>query len=728
MKNNVTEKYIEELISQLTVDEKIGLVHGTGLFNTQAVERLDIPEMWYSDGPMGVRMEFADAKWHPNFNNDDYVTYLPCNSAVASTWNRELARSTGSVLGQEARGRGKDVILAPGINIKRSPLCGRNFEYVSEDPRLIEEMVVPMVQGIQSQDVAACVKHFAANSQETNRLSVDTIVDERTLREIYFPGFKAAIEKGGLFTLMGAYNKLNGEFCCMSESLLNKVLRDEWGFDGLIVSDWGGVHDTEEAYKSALDVEMDVRDCFDDYYMAKPLADKIKSGELSEEPLNEKVRNVLRTMVRLKMIGVNKDARSVGAFNTKEHQQRALETARESLILLKNEDKVLPLAPKKGCKIAVIGANGATMHANGGGSAEIRALYEVTPLMGIKMLLGGDARIKYAPGYYVPKKVRPEISWQADSTKSEEELAAQVQIVEDPVAAEEKRIKYTVKYYEEAVALAKESDIVIYVGGLNHGYDVEGLDRGDMKLPYEQDKLIEAILDVKPDTVVVMYAGSPVEMPWLPRTKAVLWSYFAGMEGGNAIAEVLFGRVNPSGKLAETFIKDESQCPARTGVNFAMKETVEHTEGVMVGYRHYDTVGTDVNFCFGHGLSYTSFEYSNLNVTMKDDKLSGQLDAIVVELSFDITNTGDVAGSEIAQIYVAPKTDCGLVRPSHELKAFDKIYLQPGETKKVTVLLAEKDFSCYDIDTKSFVKMAGQYELQIGASARDIRLTQTIAI
>ena len=719
MINEVTEKYIDELLGQLTLEEKISMIHGAGLFNTAAVERLDIPEVWFSDGPMGVRGEFADNQWHPSFNHDDLVSYLPCNSAIASTWNRDLAKRAGKVLGEEARGRGKDVILAPGINIKRSPLCGRNFEYMSEDPRLIEEMAVPMVQGIQENDVAACVKHFAANSQETYRLSVDTIVDERAMQEIYYPGFKAAIEKGGVFSLMGGYNKFQGEHCCTSKKLLNDVLRDDWGFDGLIVSDWGGVHDTQEAYESALDVEMDVRDCFDDYYMANPLYEKIKSGELPEEPLNDKIRNILRMMLRLKMIGVDKDSRKAGCYNTREHQIEALEVARESIVLLKNEGNALPLDPKKCGKIAVIGANGAALHANGGGSAEIKALYEVCPLLGIKMLLGGDVKVKYAPGYYVPKKFRKEISWQADSTKSEEELLSQVQIVEDPVAEEEKRVRLTAQYYEEAVALAKECDTVIYIGGLNHGYDVEGLDRVDMKLPYEQDKLIEALLDINPNTVVVMYAGSPVEMPWLDQAKSLVWSYYAGMEGGNAIAEVLFGQVNPSGKLAETFIKSESQCPAKTGINFALKQSVEHTEGVMVGYRHYDTEGTDVNFCFGHGLSYTSFEYSNLQVAIKNG---------VVATSFDVTNTGSAAGSEVAQLYVAPLSESNIVRPMHELKNFDKIYLQSGDTKKVTLSLDEKDFSCYDIDTREFVKISGQYELQIGASSRDIRLVERVDI
>ena len=727
MKNEVAEKYIEELLSKLTLEEKIGMVHGAGIFHTEAVERLDIPSLWFSDGPMGVRMEFADDLWHIADNNDDFVSYLPCNSAIASTWNREVAKSMGTVLGREARGRGKDVILAPGINIKRSPLCGRNFEYMSEDPRLIEEMVVPMVQGIQENDVAACAKHFAANSQETERLWVDTIVDERTLQEIYFPGFKAAIEKGDIYSIMGAYNKLNGEHCCTSKSLLNKVLRDEWNFDGVVVSDWGGVHDTDLAGNSALDVEMDVRNCFDEYFMAAPLYEKIKSGEIPQGCLDDKVRNILRMMYRLKMIGENKDKRESGSYNDRESGQAILEAARESIILLKNEDEVLPLKAPKGKKIAVIGANAANIHANGGGSAEIKALYEITPLMGIKMLLGGDAKVSYAPGYYVPKKQRPEISWQASSTISVEELAIEDELAKNPEEIA-KRNRLIEEYREEAIKLAKESDVVIYVGGLNHGYDVEGLDRSDMELPYEQDRLIEAILKEKPDTVVVMYAGSPVEMPWLKDAKALVWSYYAGMEGGKALAEVLFGRVNPSAKLAETFIKNLSQCPAKHGVNFGKKDVNEHTEGVMVGYRCYDTEEMDVNFCFGHGLSYTSFTYSNMSVeTVDTSKITGD-DAVNLKVSFDITNTGKYAGMECAQLYVAPQGKCDITRPAHELKAFCKTELKPNETKRVTLTLEDKDFSCYDVDSKKFVKISGEYELQIGASSRDVRLRCNVSV
>ena len=699
------EEYIENLVSQLTLEEEISMIHGATLFRTAPVERLGIPSLRFSDGPMGVRAEFADDEWRLVGNTDDFVTYLPCNSAVASTWNRALAAETGSILGEEARGRGKDVILAPGINIKRSPLCGRNFEYMSEDPYLVSELVVPMVQGVQRHDVAACVKHFAANSQEAQRLWVDTVVDERTLREIYYPGFKAAVEKGGIFSLMGAYNLLNGEHCCTGKHLLNKILRKDWNFDGLIVSDWGGVHDTDLAVQSALDVEMDVTYDFENHHMAAPLLEKVRNGEISEALVDEKIRNILRLMLRLKMIGPAKNDRKAGAYNTFSHQSGALDVARESIILLKNEEKTLPFDPKNVSTVALIGANAVTRHSFGGGSAEIKALYEITPLMGVKKLLGGNAKVTYAPGYHVPDNGgRSEISWQADSTKE----PGYVPNLESPPELQRQLL-------EEAVALAKESDVVIFLGGLDHNYDVEGLDRKDMKLPYGQDQVIRALLEVRPDTVIVMYAGSPVEMPWLNEAKTVVWSYYAGMEGGTALAEVLFGKVNPSGKLAETFIKELDQCPAKLGVNFGLKDRVEYTEGVMVGYRHYDSAGTDVNFPFGHGLSYTNYEYSDLAVAEET-------------VSLTVTNTGAVPGKEVVQLYIAPLEKGEMARPAHQLRGFEKVKLAPGEAKTVGFTLNPMDFAVWDVETHSFRAIPGEYEVQIGASSRDIRLMTVINV
>lgn len=678
------EQEIEKLLSLLTLEEKISMIHGATLFKTAGVERLGIPPLCFSDGPMGVRAEFEDRQWRALEHTDDFVTYLPCNSAVASTWNRELAYVTGSVLGAETRGRGKDVILAPGINIKRTPLCGRNFEYFSEDPYLVSEMVVPLVKGVQQNDVAACVKHFAANSQEENRLWVDTEVDEKTLQEIYFPGFRAAIEKGGLLTIMGAYNRLQGEHCCTSQRLLNGTLRQDWGFDGLIVSDWGGVHDTVLAAMSALDVEMDVRDSFDDDHMALPLLEKVRSGEIPETRIDEKVRNILRLMFRLKMIGPEKEQRKSGAYNTPQHRESALQVAQESIILLKNEDHILPLDAGKLKNVAVIGGNAIMQHSFGGGSGEIKALYEITPLMGIAKHLGGNVRVRYADGYGRPVMgARPEINWQATSTQD---------------GQRPKEPELTPANLTEAIELAKHSDAVIFVGGLNHDYDVEGLDRRDMALPYGQDQVLARLLEVRPDTVVVMVAGSPVEMPWLSQAKTLVWSYYAGMEGGSALADVLFGKVNPSGKLAESFLQNAEQCRAK-----CHPERVVYTEGTMVGYRDYDARKVPVNFCFGHGLSYTTFRYDGMNISGND-------------LHLTVTNTGDRVGKETVQLYVASPH-------SHVLRGFEKIELKPGESKVVTFTLAQQDFAEYDVEKKGFFPVLGDYEIQIGASGRDIRLT-----
>lgn len=693
---------IEDLLKELTLEEKVGMIHGAGLFRTEGVERLSIPPLFMSDGPMGVRAEFANDEWKNVGTTEDFVTYLPCNSAVASTWNKDLAKKTGEVLGEEARGRKKDVILAPGINIKRSPLCGRNFEYMSEDPRLIEELVVPMVQGIQKNDVAACVKHFAANSQETERLWVDTVVDEQTLEEIYFPGFKAAVQKGGAFSLMGAYNLLNGEHCCTSKQLLNETLRREWKFDGTVISDWGAVHDTKEAAESALDIEMDVTYNFSEHHLANPLIEKVKAGEIAEELIDEKVRNILRMMLRLKMIGPETQQRKSGTYNTEEHRRAVLAVAEESIILLKNEEQLLPLKKDGRKKIAVIGANAIKVHSNGGGSAEIKALYEISALMGIKKLLGGNAKISYAPGYYVPeKKDASDTNWQADSTQ----MAGSTETKEQQKSDEEKQKEYLI----EALHLAKESDIVIFVGGLNHDYDVEGLDRTDMKLPYGQDRLIEELLKAVPDTVICMYAGSPVEMPWAKDAKAIVWSYYAGMEGGTALAEVLFGEVNPSGKLAETFIQNADQCPAHSIGTFGKKDVVTYKEGIMVGYRYYDTEQTKVLFCFGHGLSYSKFVYSNLQVDQEQRKVS-----------VTVKNESNLRGKEIVQLYIAPK-ETTLDRPCHELKAFEKIELEPAQEKQIVFQLDKHDFAYLSTTT-------GKYQVQIGASSRDIRLIGKIGL
>lgn len=726
------ETQITELLAQLTLEEKVDMIHGNGLFRTKAVERLGIPRLVTSDGPMGVRMEFPDDSWIPVGKSDDYVSYNPCNSALAATWNPKLAYETGKVLGEEARGRGKDMILGPGINIKRDPLCGRNFEYMSEDPYLIETMAVPYIKGVQESDVSACVKHFALNNQETNRMGVDTRVDERTLREIYLPGFQAAVQEGGVYSLMDAYNRFYGVYCSECRKLLNDILRQEWGFDGVLVSDWGAVHSTKETAETSLDLEMSVTYNFDEYFYANPLLEAVKKGEVSEELVDAKVCNVLRLMFRLKMIGDQAQERSTGAYNTHEHHVKLLDTARESIVLLKNEKdesgrKLLPLDGEKLVskvqvsgnitatrrhKIAVIGHNGDHCHGGGGGSAEIKALYEISPLLGLKMALGGNADISYAQGYYIPgKKSVNEVNWQEAS------LERQVMGQENPDTEQQAALRKEIaenrrRLKEEACALAKKSDTVIFVGGLNHDYDVEGRDRTDMKLPYGQDELIEELLEINPNTVVIMVAGSPVEMPWRDKVRGLIWCYYAGMETGRALAEILLGRVNPSGKLPETFpVVYEDTATYKNG-QFGREDVVSYEEGIFVGYRYYEKEGIKPAYPFGYGLSYTDFILENAVVK--------SIDAEQVILTVDVCNVGETAGAEVVQCYVTD-CECSVERPVKELKAYSKVFLQPGEVKSVSLVVPRKGFAFYDVSSGGFVVEPGEFVLQLGTSSDNCR-------
>lgn len=767
MKQN-DELYFDELRKKMTLKEKIGMIHGSGLFHTEGVKRLGIPPLVTSDGPMGVRNDFEDASWKPIGNSDDYVTYLPSNTALAATFNRELAYEAGKVLGCEARGRGKDVILAPGINVQRSPLCGRNFEYMSEDPKLIQEIAVPFIQGIQENDVAACVKHFAANNQENERLWVDTYMDERTLNEIYLPGFYAATTKGNSYTLMGAYNRLFGEHCSESPQLLTKILREDWGYEGTVISDWGAVHNTKNAAESSLDIEMSVKNNFNEYCMADPLIKAIENGEISEEHIDKKVINILRLMKRLKMIGEEKEKRKSGTYNIPRHHEVVLNTARESIVLLKNEENRLPIKAAGLKRIAVIGDNAEKIHANGGGSAEIKAFYEISPLMGIKKLLGGNVKVDYAKGYYVPaKKDYSELNWQEASLASHDEAISK----EDESILKKRELIQQIKkkqksLLEEAVALAREVDDVIIIGGLNHDYDCEGWDRPDMMLPYGQEELIKAVLEVNSNAVVVMVTGSPVcYQAFVNKAKAIVWTSYIGMEGGTALAEVLFGKVNPSGKLPMTIPKSLNDSPAHVYGEYGTKESVTYHEGIMVGYRYFDTFKVEPEFCFGHGLSYTRFECKDLTVSVNEliekddisvatneilekDDISVSVNELIekvnisvsananeladknnlcVSLSLSVKNIGELYGGETIQVYIRDK-ESSLVRPIHELKEFKKVFLEPSKEETIHFELYKEAFSFYD-DTKScFVVEPGEFLIEIATSSRDIRLQAEVTI
>ncbi len=718
----MTKDKIEKLISQLTLQEKIGMIHGDGFFTTKGVERLGIPLFKTSDGPRGVRKDFENDAWKDIGLSYDYASYLPCNSALAATWNRAIAHETGKVLGREARGRGKDMILAPGINIMRTPLCGRSFEYMGEDPYLVSEMVVPLVQGIEENDVSACVKHFAVNNQETRRLDVDVEVSERALREIYLPGFEAAVRRGKAKGIMGAYNKLRGTHCCHHDYLLNEILRKEWGFEGITVSDWGGVHDTKEALMNGLDMEMSVTSDFDAYYMAEPLVKMIENGEVDNKTalakIDEKVRHILNVMNELHMLD---GERSAGSYNDYNDKAALRQAARESIVLLKNDANILPLDRKKIKKLLVVGENANRQHAPGGGSAEIKALYEITPLLGIQMLLGGNTEVVYKPGYYnedignIWANTGDSENGQADSLNQDSKEAQESQ----KTAQEKKRQRQkemNEKHLQEALEAAKDADAVIFVGGLTHDYDTEGQDRADMRLPYDQDRLILELLRVRPDTIVTLVAGSPVDMSmWLDEVKSLVFGWYAGMEGGIALAEVLFGDFNPSGRLPETFPVNGKDCPAVVLGEFPGGDKVSYGEDIFVGYRYYDTYDAATAFPFGYGLSYTDFVMTGIRAEVIEDTEESKS----VKVSFDISNIGNRGGATVAQIYVADKRP-RVKKAAKELKAFEKIYLEAGETREVTLMLEREAFTYYDETAHCFRVDAGSYMLLLAKNAEEI--------
>lgn len=703
-KEKINYEKIEEIISELKLEEKVAMVHAAGLFRNGSVERLGIPSLYMSDGPMGVRNEFPNASWVPVGNTDDYVTYLPSISALACTWNRNLAYEEGNILGKEARGRGKDIILAPGINIVRSPLGGRNFEYMSEDPYLTAQLAVPYIKGVQENDVAACVKHFAVNSQETERLNVDVVIDERAVREIYLPAFEAAVKEGNSYSIMSAYNKLWGLHCSHNKWLLRDVLEKEWGYDGVLVSDWSAISDTKLAAEAGMDIEMSVTDNFDEYFFANPLIKAVKEGEIKEELIDEKVRKILKLMYRLNMFS---DERKSGEYNSFESRRKTLDIARESVILLKNEENLLPLS-KKVKKVAVIGQNANIRHCEGGGSAEVKSLYEVTPLMGIKMLLGGNCEVAYAKGYTHDFNKRKAVN-------------------------------------EEAIELAKNSDVVIFIGGLKHtkedfslfqnalhstkednmvvNIDSEGNDKTDMKLPYNQDEIINSLLEVNPNTIVVITAGSPVDMSsWVDKSKALVNVSYNGMEGGRALAEVLFGDVNPSGKLTVTIPKKLEDSPAHSIGEFPGKAQVRYDEGIFVGYRYFSTYDVEPQFVFGHGLSYTEFRYNDIKVNLTEEN-----EKINATVKFKVTNIGEKEGAEVAQVYVND-VESSVKRPVIELKGFEKVRLMPGESKEVTINLDKKSFAFYSDEENSWMVEDGKFNILIGSSSTDIRLEESINI
>ena len=693
------EKRIEKLIKKMTLEEKVGLLHGNSKFYVAGVERLGIPEWSLSDGPHGVRAEINRHDWAYAGWTNDSASYFPTGTAFAATWNPELAYRRGEVLGEEARWRKKDVLLGPGVNIIRSPLCGRNFEYMSEDPYMNSVLAVAYIKGLQSRDVACSVKHFAVNNQETNRTTVDVECSERALREIYLPAFKAAVQEGGALTVMAAYNKFRGEFCAENNYLVRKILRNEWGFDGVYVTDWGAAHSTVPSMEAGLDLEMGTLiDKYEDWYYANPLIEAVKSGKIPMSLVDEKVGDVLRVMIKTNVLDPKKRF-GPGSMNTKEHQQATYDAAAEAIVLLKNQNNLLPLDFSSIKSLAVIGDNATRKHSNGGLSSEIKAVYEVTPLGALRAKWGDKVDIRFAQGYEkLSTFVEGSNNGQSSGTFSSKTQESDALL-------------------KEAVEVARTSDVALLVCGLNHDYDTESFDRLNMDIPYGQVELIQEVVKANPRTIVVMIAGSPLNMAAVDIcSPAIVWAWFNGMEGGNALVDVLSGKVNPSGKMPFTTPVSLDQSPAHALGNFPGRDLkVNYEEDILVGYRWFDTKGLPVVYPFGYGLSYTTFNYSNLNT---DKKTYDQADTI--QATFTLTNTGDREGAEVAQLYVSDPV-CSVMRPVKELKGFKKVFLKPGESRRITLDIPVSSLAFYSEAQSQFVVEPGEFILQLGASASDIK-------
>jgi beta-glucosidase len=692
------EQRVENALSLMTMEEKVAICHAQSKFSSKGVPRLGIPEVWMSDGPHGVREEISWDSWGAAKFTNDSCTAFPALTCLAATFNPEMSLLFGKAIGEEARYRNKEVLLGPGVNIYRSPLNGRNFEYMGEDPYLSSIMVVPYIHGVQQSGVAACVKHFALNNQEQWRDRIDVEVSDRALYEIYLPAFKAAITEGNAWAIMGSYNQFRGEHCCHNDLLLNKILKTDWQFDGTVITDWGGAHDDKQAALNGLDIEMGTgtdglttssQNSYDNYHLASPFLKALKAGEVSTNILDEKARRVLRLIFRTNM----SPNRPWGSFVTPEHSNAASQVAKEGIVLLKNDQQILPLDVKLYKKILVIGDNATRRMTLGGGSSELKTKYEISPLQGIKNAFGAQAEIKYAMGYAAGS----------------------------PAYGREMPSKFNLDTLRnEAVRMAKGVDLVIYVGGLNKNYlqDCEGGDRMQYNLPFGQDKLLAELLKVNKKVVVVLISGNAVAIPWLSQVPAVLQAWYLGSESGNAIASVLSGETNPSGKLPFSFGVKLTDYGAHSFDKLcfpgdSVKEV--YMEDILVGYRWFDTKNIAPLFPFGYGLSYTTFQYGKASVDKpkytKND---------VVKVSFTLTNSGKSKGSEVIQLYVQEKTP-SVIRPIKELKGFSKIRLEAGENKVVEVELPVSQWGFYDEIGKQWKINPGQYVINLGASSRDIK-------
>ena len=699
------EERVEDALSRMTLEEKVKILHAQSKFSSAGVPRLGIPELWTTDGPHGIRPEVKWDEWDQAGWTNDSCTAFPALTCLAATWSDEMSALYGKSIGEEARYREKDVLLGPGVNIYRTPLCGRNFEYMGEDPYLAGKMAVPYIKEVQKNGVAVCVKHFALNNQEARRHTYNAVVDDRALYEIYLPAFKMAVQEGGAWSIMGAYNLFEGEHLCHNDRILNKILKEEWGFDGAVISDWGGTLITDEAIENGLDLEMGTGtngldskygNAYDAYHLALPYLERLKDGRASMEVLEDKVRRVLRLNFRTAM----NSKKPYGSICSPEHYDAARKIAGEGIVLLKNENNILPIDLEKTSKILVVGENAIKKMTVGGGSSSLKAQNECTPIVGLREAIGDKAEIVYQRGYV------------GDLLRSYNNVDTGIDLT-DPRSEE--------RLIADAVAAAADADIVLFFGGLNKakGQDAEGRDRSSMALPYAQDKVIEALAQVNDNIVVVIVSGNAVEMPWIDKVDGVVEQWFLGSQTGHAIADILLGKVNPSGKLPFTFpVKLEDNAAHALNAYHKDSLTVEYKEGIFVGYRWADKQNIKPLFAFGHGLSYTTFKYGEAKC-----RRSGK----GFKVSVDVTNTGSREGKEIVQLYIGDQ-ESSLERPVKELKGFKKVALDPGEMTKVTFEIDEDMLKFYDPAQNGWVLEEGDFTAYIGAASDDIRTTIEFAI
>lgn len=703
------EERVEDALSRMTLREKIAIIHAQSKFSAPGVPRLGIAELWCTDGPHGIRPEVLWDEWEQARWTNDSCTAYPALTCLAATWNREMADLYGVSIGEEARYREKDVLLGPGVNIYRTPYCGRNFEYMGEDPYLASEMVVPYIQGVQRQGVAACVKHYALNNEERYRHQVDVDLSDRALYEIYLPAFKAAVVDGDAWSIMGSYNKYRGTHACHNDRLLNEILKGEWGFDGVVISDWGGTHSTIEAIHNGLDLEFGswtngltegASNAYDSYYLALPYLKLIESGEVGTEELDDKVRRVLRTTFRTAM----NPYKPYGSMGSEAHLEAARRIGEEGIVLLKNERRNLPIA-SDAKRIVVVGENAVKMMTVGGGSSSLKVKHECSPLEGLERYYDGRAEVIWARGYV------------GDTTGDYNGVVTGQNLADDRSAEE---------LIAEAVALAKGADQVIFIGGLNKSdrQDAEGFDRVQYNLPYGQDAVIEALAKATKHLSVVLVSGNAVAMPWLDDVESVVQTWYLGSEAGNALARVLAGEVNPSGKLPFTFGYKLEDYPSHAeGMTFPNPDKVYYAEDIFVGYRGFEKRDIEPLFAFGHGLSYTSFAYSDIELSAERIAKGEKLRA-----SVRITNSGKHSGKEVVQLYIADK-EASVARPIKELKGFEKVALEPGESTVVSFDISPEALAFYDDRDKGEWRVeSGEFEVLIGSASNDIRLAASFVV